>query len=120
MDSTGRVLAETFLAAAHRDDAPESFAAALDEAYRRAREAWPELSVEGELFARHLAQHCPKEEPLEPWLATLHAADLYLALACAAGDPKALAAFEAGYVAQVPAYLARVAGSQAFVGEVAQ
>jgi RNA polymerase sigma-70 factor, ECF subfamily len=49
------------------------------------RAAWPDIAVGPDVFAAHVAT-------LD--LADVRAADLYLACACCAGDPAALAAFE--------------------------
>jgi RNA polymerase sigma-70 factor, ECF subfamily len=57
-----------------------------------ARSAWPTLSLGEETFAMHLAS-LQSSLSAEAW-AGLHLADLYLAQACAGGDPGALAAFE--------------------------
>jgi RNA polymerase sigma-70 factor (ECF subfamily) len=54
--------------------------------------AWPGVRVlRAELLA-HIASHLP--EDAAPALVELHAADLYLALACARGDARALATVE--------------------------
>lgn len=58
-----------------------------------ARAAWPELSPSELDFIRHLGRHLPARAAKEA-LSTLHAADLYLAFACAEGDRKALTAFQ--------------------------
>ncbi len=78
---------------------------ALEETLARlvttAREAWPTLELEAPAFVAHAA------ERLQPGveLSTLHAADLWLALACLLGDPAALAAFDRTVLARVPAVL---------------
>ena len=53
-----------------------------------ARKAWPQLPLGDEDLLRHLAPHLTAEEP-ERALASLHAADLYLALGCLRGVPHA-------------------------------
>ena len=66
-----------------------------------AREAWPALELESAAFVAHLASRTqPGVE-----LTSLHAADLWLALACLLGDPLALEAFERTVLAKVPAVL---------------
>jgi len=69
------------------------------------------MSLSPEQFARSLG-----DQPLE----RLHLADLYLACACAAGDPRALVAFEQQLMPQVRSHVARLDTSPAFVGEVEQ
>ena len=66
-------------------------AAALDEAHGR----WPTVELDPENFLAWLAPRIPASlSSVEEALATLRLPDLYLACACAAGDPKALAAFD--------------------------
>lgn len=67
----------------------------------KARAAWPALDVEGPLFVEHLAERLTAETQL----ATVFAADLYLAFACALGDPAAMTAMETSVLKQVPAVL---------------
>jgi RNA polymerase sigma-70 factor, ECF subfamily len=60
----------------------------------RARAAWPEVRIEPELFITAIARYLPGDREPAEGLGTLHVEDLYLATACAAGEPAALAAFE--------------------------
>ena len=69
--------------------------------------AWPAVALEPAVFVRHLALHTPGQEDAAAWLATLHAADLHLACACAAGLPAALAAFDDRYLASLDLLVAR-------------
>jgi RNA polymerase sigma-70 factor (ECF subfamily) len=57
------------------------------------QETWPGVPLPPERFMRHLARHLPTEN-LAEGLEALHAADLYLACACAEGERHALLAFE--------------------------
>lgn len=66
-----------------------------------ARQAWPALELDEAAFVDHLAQHLTADATL----ASLHAADLWLAFACVLGDPAALTAFEQTVLARVPAVL---------------
>jgi RNA polymerase sigma-70 factor, ECF subfamily len=84
--------------------------------YETARAAWPGLHVDPERFAAYVGERASGGADL----AALHAGDLYLACACASGDPPGLAAFEARYVAEVPSFLAGVERSAAAVDEVCQ
>jgi RNA polymerase sigma-70 factor, ECF subfamily len=83
------------LGAAHTE-APTRLAARA----REAREAWPEVTLSDAAFASGLARHAPAGE-LDAWLDGLEIADLFLALACAAGDAEALRSFEARYTAEL-------------------
>ena len=66
------------------------------------RRVWPSLAVSDEDLMEHLARRCPTLPDPE-----LRGADLYLACGCVLGLPAALAEFEAGYLSQVPGYLAK-------------
>ncbi|MBS1121925.1 MAG: putative DNA-binding regulatory protein [Deltaproteobacteria bacterium] len=71
-------------------------ATAIADAHRR----WPGVVVEPARFVAAVAIRIPTSPPsLEQALDGLRLADLYLACACAAGDPKALAAFELAFLA---------------------
>src|SRR6185369_15152770 len=91
--------------AADRDAA----AALLDGMLAAGRETWPGVDLDPEAFARGVADRLPAEGDAAAALGALHAADVYLACACARGDGRALAAFERRYIAGVPAFLARTA-----------
>jgi len=56
----------------------------------KARAAWPDVEVADDAFLRHIAAVLGTAEALP----TLWAADLYLALACAQGHPRALGHFD--------------------------
>jgi RNA polymerase sigma-70 factor (ECF subfamily) len=98
-------------------DVGERLAAAL----RAGREAWPDVRLSDATFVAFLAERMP-DQHLEEGLARLcaHAADLYLACALAAGDPEAVAEWEAGPLAQVPAFVAHIGKSPEFADEVKQ
>jgi RNA polymerase sigma-70 factor (ECF subfamily) len=62
-----------------------------------ARAAWPDLAGDEAAFVAQTAARLPADATLDQARA-VHAADLWIAAACAAGDPRALAAFEERYV----------------------
>lgn len=83
--------------------------------------AWPTLSLPPADFTAHLAQRIPAEaSDLGAALDDLHAADLYLACACARGLPGAIAAFEATHGPVVVSFIERIDRAPAFVSEVMQ
>src|SRR5262245_35046638 len=94
-------------------EAAESRIASLFDDGRR---AWSGVRVEEATFAAFVRERAGEDADL----AALHGADLYLACACAAGDPAALAAFEARYMADVPSFLARVEHASAVIEDVSQ
>jgi RNA polymerase sigma-70 factor (ECF subfamily) len=92
-------------AAANERSAPEAFEDLLSRLLAAARAAWPTVSLPGEAFVRLLGERAARAgaAPLE----RLHTSDLFLAGACAAGDPAALTALEQSLLAPLPAILVR-------------
>ncbi len=84
------------------------------------RAAWPGVALPAPAFVRHLAAHRPAEEDPAGFLASVHASDLYLACACAMGEPSALAAFDRSILGQVPSFLSRMDPSPWFADEIRQ
>lgn len=114
-------LAELFCRHYPAELAPsEALASALDELWRRATAGWTESWLTPEQF---FAQLAPRLEPgpgaIER-LADLHAQELYLAYACAAGHHGALAIFESTYMPVVDSTVRGMRGQQASAQEVAQ
>jgi RNA polymerase sigma-70 factor, ECF subfamily len=75
-------------------------AAALDTHWQAAREAWPGITVTLERFASELARRLGAGATTEQLVRT-RAADVYLAIACTAGDAGAIAEFERAYLREV-------------------
>ena len=68
--------------------------------------AFREIALEASTFMIHLASVVDEtEDPADRLLSTLHASDLYLACACAHGDPSAVAIFEREYISTLDAPL---------------
>ncbi len=84
-----------------------------------ARAAWPEIALDEAVFVEAVAARLPADAGLEQALA-VHAADLWIAAACAAGDPVALAAFDARYLAPLSAILGQTGLDAGQVDEVKQ
>jgi RNA polymerase sigma-70 factor (ECF subfamily) len=81
-----------------------------------ARAAWPGIEVDPERFVRFVAQRVgPGVGPRD-----LPASDLYLACACADGDPRAIAAFERRYFRGVDAAMATMRAPAGVADEVKQ
>jgi RNA polymerase sigma-70 factor (ECF subfamily) len=83
------------------------------ELYQTARAAWPKVELDAPRFIAWARERADDADGV-------HAADLYLACACAQGEPRALAEFEKRYLSEVPSYLARMDVSRATVDEVQQ
>jgi len=100
--------------------APADLPSRLALLLRAARAAWPEVALDDESFAAHLAGRWPAGASLAQWLEDAHATDLYLACACGRGVPEALAAVDRAFLSHTAAYLVRLGPSDAFVEDVRQ
>src|SRR4051812_40914658 len=85
---------------------------AVERAFDVGKRAWPRVSLELEQFQRYL-KRVLGEAPSWDWQA--HAADLYLACGCAAGDGVAQEAFERELFPDVEAVIQRVDSDRRFV-----
>jgi RNA polymerase sigma-70 factor (ECF subfamily) len=84
------------------------------------RTARPEIELPPAGFAARLAELVADEEDARDALGRLRAADLYLAWACGAGSPTALAIFERELMALVPSFVGHMGAGAAFADEVRQ
>ena len=113
---------EAFLAVCPqtRPDEVAALEAALAGALGEARQAWPEVDLSARDFAVALAERC--EAGLSPLIALerLHTGDVYLAVACAAGDATALDHFERVHMSLLPLILAKVSRHPDFLEECGQ
>lgn len=75
--------------------------------------AWPGVELPADTFVRHLAAHVRDDDDPCTALDAAHAADLYLACACARGDRTALDAFDRVHLGPVVAQVAGKAPPQA-------
>lgn len=108
------------LAAAFAASGDAILGARLRELVLAARAEHPGVRLDAERFVRHLAHHRPAEAVDDAWLEAVCAGDLYLACACAAGEPAAIEELDRQYRAQVGGYLAGMRPTAAFVEDVAQ
>lgn len=95
----------------------------LDQGLERAREAFPGVALTPERFVSHLADKVPTEAGLDGAVAALSSLrhpELYLAAACAEGDPKALSTFEERYAGELLAAVPRQGDRARLAGEVKQ
>ena len=99
---------------------PPAVEEALAAFLAREKAAWPPFALDDDAFMEDVAAKLGADGDVPSALAGLHAADMYLAAACASHHPKALAEFERLYVAEVPRSLSRLAPSADFVKEVQQ
>jgi len=76
----------------------------LSERVCEARDRWTSFAVTTEAFLAYVAARQPNEPSAET-LRAMRWSELYLACACVAGDARAIAAFDSGYVAGIGAGL---------------
>jgi len=81
--------------------------------FAEARAAWPGVELDASEFAAYLADRGGNEDEL-------CVTDLYLAAACAKGDPVAIAAFDARFLRQIGVALAPMELSADAIDDVAQ
>jgi RNA polymerase sigma-70 factor (ECF subfamily) len=116
------VLARSLLGALPQPEASvdlDALQTQLEAILRACRDAWPfEVSEPG--FVQHLAARLPEGGALAERLAAAHAADLYLAFACAKGSRGALARFDEQLLPEVRRAVARLDPSGALADEVDQ
>jgi RNA polymerase sigma-70 factor (ECF subfamily) len=77
-----------------------------------ARRAWPEITVSDDVFAAAVRAQGASHQ--------LHAADLYLALACLHDDARAIRAFDALVAAAIERPVRRILGDSADVDDIRQ
>jgi RNA polymerase sigma-70 factor (ECF subfamily) len=94
--------------------------AALDRMLRDARAAWPRLPLSDDVFALYVAARIKADTAPAEAMASLRAADLYLACACDRGVPGGLAAFDAACIAPLAPKLARLAPPSTDSGDLLQ
>lgn len=76
----------------------------LQSTYDAARAQWPAIDVDASVYIRHLAASLDGAEP-DTSLASVQTTDLYLACACAHGDPTAIGTLEREFVSTLDAAL---------------
>jgi RNA polymerase sigma-70 factor, ECF subfamily len=80
---------------------------ALADVVRAGEVAWPAVQLPASAFVARIATHHSNDVSVVDWLRGVHAADLYLASACAERAPGAIASFDREFLTAVPAILAR-------------
>lgn len=99
---------------------PAALSRALEGCADAGAHHWPEVRVDRDAFARFLAARVPADADPAAAVLELAAADLWLACGCGAGDPAAIAAFEAELMPVVIAAVRGMRGSADAADEVAQ
>jgi RNA polymerase sigma-70 factor (ECF subfamily) len=87
----------------------------LRKAMAEASTSWPGIATSEEAFASYVDERLVGEGDLD-----LYGRELFLAFACSFGDPIAIRALDAEYLARTEGAVAKVDGARAFVDEVKQ
>jgi RNA polymerase sigma-70 factor (ECF subfamily) len=85
-----------------------------------ARKTWPGATVDLHQFVAQLARRMIPGKRVDEWLASVHAADLYLCCGCASGDSQSIATFEQAVLPHVVPAIAGIDSSPTFVAETKQ
>jgi RNA polymerase sigma-70 factor (ECF subfamily) len=99
---------------------PDGLDGLVAERVARAIAAWPTVSVDEQLFVTAIVKRLSADSPVRS-LHAMQTDDLYLATACAAGDPGALRAFETSYgpaIARTIASTSTPTAERADVGQI--
>ncbi len=99
---------------------PSGLGSSLARLVEEGRAAWGALDVGADLFVAQLARHVPADEEIAKALSRAHAADLYLACACASGVPGAAEVLKRTFEPTLLAYVRKTLGSSLIVDEVWQ
>lgn len=103
-----------------KDEASGDLEALLTGVVAEAKSAHPSLAVEEEVFVEFLAERLAEGQDLEAQLTGLHAADLYLACACAHDIDQAAKRLETLHIPVVGRAIGRIDSSSTFGADVAQ
>lgn len=78
----------------------------LEEVLSTVRKAWPDISVEPDVFLEFLARRVPEPVDMQAFAGALNLPDLYLACACLENDPKAVRVFKTDFFPEIRVALA--------------
>jgi len=97
----------------------EDLDARLENMCSEARGAWPDVELSDDALVAGLGERLPTDMPAEQALGKMRPSDLFLALACADRDARALSAFHRAYFTGIRLALGK-AGPPNLVDEMAQ
>ncbi|MGE0792386.1 MAG: sigma-70 family RNA polymerase sigma factor [Sandaracinaceae bacterium] len=117
---TSPALADTFLAVSKqawdaRTRDPLALQARLFERAAQARERWPGVTLDDDVFVAHVAACAPDLTDPADALDSLHTDDLFLAGACGRGDSRALRHFEKQVLPAAEPAIARIDRDPVFI-----
>jgi RNA polymerase sigma-70 factor (ECF subfamily) len=95
---------------------------AIERAWQAATGAWPLIRIDRQDFTAHLLARCDGASTDEARLDALtkHAADLYLACACARGDLAAIRVLDQQFIVALPPALMRLSSDRQLLDEALQ
>lgn len=118
---TAAFLSSLSVASGARPEPSTELDLALASSIARARQAWPDLEIDGDAFAAHLARQIGADtDTLPATLETMRVEDLALAHAAGSGDGKAVALFEKLFFVDVAPAARRSIRSDAGIDELKQ
>jgi RNA polymerase sigma-70 factor (ECF subfamily) len=110
----------TGLGSGVEESAPSEFDTALRDVIGAVQRTCPTFHVSPDVFAAYLHERLPPDLPPPIALRRMHTSDLYLACACAHGDPGAIAAFDKHCLGQLDRALSRIGIDRDTIAEVKQ
>lgn len=102
------------------ESSPNDFDTVLRDAIGAAQRTCPTFRLPPDVFAAYLRERMSPDLPPPIALRRMHTSDLYLACACAQGDPGAIAAFDAHCLGQLDRALSRLGIDRDMIAEVKQ
>jgi RNA polymerase sigma-70 factor (ECF subfamily) len=102
------------------ESAPIDFDAVLDDVLGAAQRIFPTFCLPPDVFVAYLHERLPPDLPPPIALRRLHTSDLYLACACAHGDPDAIAVLDERCLGPLDRALSRIGIDRDMIAEVKQ
>ena len=99
---------------------PNDFDTVLRDVIETARCTCPTFHLSPDIFIAYLIERLPLDFPPPVALRRMHTSDLYLACACARGDPGAIAAFDERCLGQLDRSLSKIGIDRDTIAEVKQ
>ena len=102
------------------ESTPIDFDAALGDVLGAAQRTFPTFCLPPDVFVAYLRARLPPDLPPSIALRRMHTSDLYLACACAHGDPNAIAVLDERCLGQLDRALSRIGIDRDMVAEIKQ
>lgn len=102
------------------ESTPIDFDAVLGDVLGAAQRTYPTFCLPPDVFVAYLRERLPSDLPPQIALRQMHTSDLYLACACAHGDPDAIAVLDERCLGQLDRALSRIGIDRDMVAEIKQ